>query len=115
MRIEQVVGNVLSNAVKYGEPNTAIDVQLEFDRNGLTIAITNRGRGLQPDEIPHLFQRFMRTRTAGESDERGFGLGLYICKGIVEAHGGRMWVESKPGETTTFYIALPASVARQAA
>ena len=62
--------------------------------------------------MPRLFERFMRSKTTRGSGVTGLGLGLYISKGIVEAHGGRIWADSVPGKTTTFYIALPAAVVK---
>ena len=112
MRIEQVLGNVLTNAVKYGEPSAPINVDLECDQNEFHIAVTNRGEGIVADELPHIFDRFMRSKKARGSATAGLGLGLYISKGIIEAHGGRMWAESAPGKTTTFHIALPVALPR---
>jgi PAS domain S-box-containing protein len=113
MRIEQVLGNLLSNAAKYGEPNTTIDVQVTRADAGLGIAVTNRGEGIDAKELPWLFDRFMRSKTTKGSGVSGLGLGLYISRGIIEAHGGRLWVESVPGKTTTFHISLPVTEARQ--
>ncbi len=104
-RIEQVLTNLLSNAAKYGESGTPIDVVLESHDDELEITVTNRGRGLEPDELKSIFARFHRGRAATEAT--GVGLGLYISKGLVEAHGGRMWAESSSGETTTFHFTLP--------
>jgi len=73
----------------------------------IEVAVTNQGPGIAPDELPKLFHRFYRTREAQASQERGIGLGLYITKGLVEAHGGRIWVESTPGKMTTFFFNLP--------
>jgi PAS domain S-box-containing protein len=115
MRINQVLGNLLSNALKYGDPNTAIDVRLERGDSDIEIAVTNFGKGIEPDELPRLFDRFVRSKTTQGSGVSGLGLGLYISRGIVEAHGGRMWAESVPGETTTFHIALPATMLRKQA
>jgi signal transduction histidine kinase len=115
MRMAQVFGNLISNAVKYGDPNTSIDVLLNRTDGEVTIDVTNHGQGLTPDEMPRLFERFMRSRETRGSGVPGLGLGLYIAKRIVEAHGGRMWAESVPGKTTTFHIALPAVVEKQEA
>ena len=108
-RIEQVIVNLLTNAEKYGEPGTPIHVDVESRPREIELAVTNHGLGIPPSEIPLLFQRFARTRDARHGKAGGIGLGLYICKGIVEAHGGRIWVESVPGETTTFRITIPRS------
>jgi signal transduction histidine kinase len=72
----------------------------------IEVAVTNRGRGIPADQLPGLFSRFRRTRDARASGTPGTGLGLYIAQGLVEAHGGRIWVESTPGESTTFHFVV---------
>jgi signal transduction histidine kinase len=109
MRIEQVLTNLVSNAIKYGDEHGKIIVQVEQREKEIRIAVTNHGRGIAPDEMPHVFNRFMRSKTTRGSGVQGLGLGLYITRGVVEAHGGRLWAESTPGETTTFHVALPIS------
>src|SRR5262249_36631611 len=101
------MGNLLTNAVKYGYPGR--DVWVDLGRRGdeVEIAVTNEGAGIPAEELPLLFQRFHRTRQAAEHGIAGLGLGLYIAKGLVEAHGGRIWAESTPGRTTTFHSTLP--------
>jgi PAS domain S-box-containing protein len=106
-RIEQVFGNLLSNAVKYGDRESEILVRLDQHEDGIAISITNHGKGIPLEELPRLFNRFTRSKASGGSGVPGLGLGLYISKGLVEAHGGRIWVESTPGETTTFHFTLP--------
>jgi PAS domain S-box-containing protein len=112
MRIGQVLGNLISNAVKYGDPKTAVDVSVDYTDAEVKIAVTNYGPGITADEMPRLFERFMRSNRSRASGVTGLGLGLYIARGIVEAHGGRIWADSEPGKTTTFYIALPAAVVK---
>ena len=104
-RVEQVVTNLLSNAVKYGEPGSEIEVALCESESEIEIAVTNRGEGIEPTELPHVFERFRRAPQ--RPGVEGIGLGLYITKALVDAHGGRIWVESTPGQTTTFRFALP--------
>jgi signal transduction histidine kinase len=115
MRIEQVLGNLLSNALKYGDPKTAIDVRLERTDGEVEIAVTNYGTGIEPAELSRLFERFVRLKTIDGQRARGLGLGLYISKGIVETHGGRMWADSVPDKSTTFHITLPATTQQQQA
>ncbi|AUX35112.1 MULTISPECIES: PAS domain-containing sensor histidine kinase [Sorangium] len=107
-RVDQVVGNLLLNAAKYGDPSAPIRVTLSRRDAEVEVAIENRGPGIHPDELPKLFQRFQRL-TSGPSRKNlpGTGLGLYICKGIIEAHGGRIWARSEPDETTSFHFTLP--------
>jgi len=71
------------------------------------IVVTNRGQGITAEELPHLFLRFARTPRAQAGPKLGLGLGLYIAKGLVEAHGGRIWAESIPEQTTSFHVTLP--------
>jgi signal transduction histidine kinase len=104
-----VLGNLLSNAAKYGAPGTPITVAVAPGAAEVTVSVTNLGAGLQPEEIPTLFSRFGRTARARASEAPGVGLGLFIAKGIVEAHGGRIAVESETGAATTFSFTLRAA------
>jgi len=115
VRIEQVLGNLVSNAVKYGDEHTDIVVELAQRGGVIEVAVTNRGPGIAPDELGRLFNRFIRSRTTRGSGVPGLGLGLYIAKGIMEAHGGSLRAESIPNETTTFRAALPMSTEQRAA
>jgi PAS domain S-box-containing protein len=105
-RIEQVLDNLISNAAKYGEPGAPITIRLEPFHAEFAVAVASRGPGIAPGDLPTIFDRF--TRSAVNSSTTGLGLGLYICKGLVEAHGGRIWAESIPDETTTFHFTIPA-------
>ncbi|MDI1450710.1 sensor histidine kinase [Polyangium sp. 6x1] len=105
-RIQQVVENLVSNAVKYGEPGTPIAIELRALPEEVVLCVRNEGPGIDPELMPRLFSRFQRG-SAGTSRIKGLGLGLYICRGLVEAHGGLLRVESEPGKTTTFLFTLP--------
>jgi signal transduction histidine kinase len=107
VRIAQVVGNLSGNALKYSEPGSAVQVEVRRVASELCVGVTNRGAGISAEELPNLFQRHYRTASARSGPARGLGLGLYISKAFVEAHGGRIWAESRPGETTTFQFTLP--------
>jgi signal transduction histidine kinase len=78
------------------------------------ISVMNHGKGIATEEISRLFDRFSRAKSSHPSSVPGLGLGLYISKGLVEAPGGRIWVESVPDSTTTFYFTLPVRVVRTA-
>ncbi|HEY2368861.1 MAG TPA: PAS domain-containing sensor histidine kinase [Polyangiaceae bacterium] len=106
-RIEQVLGNLLSNAAKYGAASTAIGVHVDAKDGDVRVAVTNRGGGIAVDDLRDLFKRFSRTRAARGGRVTGVGLGLFIAKAIVEAHGGTIDVESVPDEATTFRFTLP--------
>jgi PAS domain S-box-containing protein len=109
-RLEQVLTNLLSNAAKYGTPGEPIEVNLSGTPGVLTISVRNRGEPIPRWELPHLFDRFHRMRRAKESRVPGMGLGLYISKGLVEAHGGRIFAESDPAGFNTFAFAIPTGV-----
>lgn len=105
-RLEQVLTNLLSNAAKYGTPGTPIGITVERRGNQVFVAVENEGKDIAPDELPKLFARYFRTRDAKTGKASGLGLGLYIVKGLVEAHGGRIWAGSAGGRTR-FQFTLP--------
>jgi len=105
-RLEQVLTNLLSNAAKYGDRDTPIEVAVQTDGAYASIVVRNQGAGIAPDELATLFDRYTRTRAARRSGIPGTGLGLYIARGVIEAHGGRIWATSTGG-TTTFQLTLP--------
>jgi len=106
-RLNQVISNLISNSIKFtqGEWRTiSITTKKEQDSKAITISVKDTGKGIDPEIIPRLFTKF-----ATKSDT-GTGLGLFISKSIVEAHGGRIWAENnKDGKGATFYFSLPAS------
>lgn len=108
-RITQVLDNLLSNAMKYGAPETPITVSAELRAQWVEVKVSNTGAGIAAADLPHLFQRFHRTASARSSSVRGIGLGLYIAKQLIAAHGGQITVDSTPGGTTTFTFTLPAA------
>jgi PAS domain S-box-containing protein len=109
-RVEQILRNLLSNAAKYGEPAGEIVVDVQSRDGWAETTVANRGPGLGPDEVAQLFQRFKRTVSSRASGATGIGLGLYVTKGLVEAQGGRIWVESTALETR-FHFTLPIAAA----
>ncbi len=106
-RIRQVLGNLVSNAAKYGRPGSEIQIDVIGRESEMELVVTNHGPGIPPEQVARIFSRFERTRHAKESRKAGLGLGLYIAQGIVEAHHGRIWVESIPEQTTSFHVLLP--------
>jgi len=102
-----VVANLLANAVKYTPNGGRVTVSAARDDVHVTIAFRDTGRGIPADEIPHLFEKYRRVREAKRTE--GTGLGLFIAKTIVAAHGGDIRVESTPGVGSTFTLLLPAA------
>jgi signal transduction histidine kinase len=106
-RLERVLTNLLTNALKYSEPGTPIVVKARPRGGEVVVSVGDEGPGIPADELPHLFDRFYRAATGLHVE--GVGLGLYITKQLVEAHGGRIWARSEPGEGSTFSFSLPLS------
>jgi signal transduction histidine kinase len=104
MRLSQVFDNLFSNAIKYA-PGSEIIITMMANGNNLRVTFADKGEGISEDYLPFLFERFYRV--PGERTVTGTGLGLYICKQIVMAHHGNIWVESVLGKGTTFIIELP--------
>jgi signal transduction histidine kinase len=102
-RIMQVLSNLLGNALKFTPEGGQVRVNCEPLPGELRISVSDTGPGIPRDQIPHIFGRLWQ---ASDKDMRGIGLGLSIVRGIVEAHGGRVWVESEAGQGTTFYFTL---------
>lgn len=110
-RIEQVLGNLLSNAAKYSYPDSTIQVSVTHAGHAVEVAVTNEGTGIPRTEVNRIFTPFYRGESARSGPAPGLGLGLYVSREIVRAHGGRMWVQSTVGETTTFTFTLPLATA----
>ncbi len=108
-RLEQVLGNLLENAVKYSPDGSDVTVTVEDRGDSLVTAVCDRGIGIPADELAQVFERFHRGRQVSSTNYGGLGLGLYITKQIIERHGGTIWVESREGQGTTFYFSLPAA------
>jgi len=106
-RIRQVLDNLLSNAVKYSSEGTEISVRCESRGQELVVSVRDQGIGIAPEDMDKVFDRFYQVTPGLCQKGSGAGLGLTICKRIVEAHGGRIWVESTPGKGSTFRFSLP--------
>ena len=105
--LREVFDNLIGNAIKYGRRETTIEVNVRA-RNGMVeFAVRNEGEGIPPDQQRTIFDKFTRLERHARSDHRGTGLGLFITKYIVEAHGGKIEVESEPGAWTEFRFTLP--------
>ena len=105
-RMAQVLGNLLSNAARNSPESSVIRVACEQEGVHVAVSVSDEGRGIPADSLPHLFRKFSRIDSGDQGG--GTGLGLAICKGIVEAHGGRIWAESDgPGLGARFTFTIP--------
>jgi PAS domain S-box-containing protein len=107
-RVEQILTNLLENASKYSAEGTPIRVEIAAADGGATLSVHDHGPGISPEELPRLFDRYFQTQRA-RAKRQGLGLGLFITKGLVEAHGGTITVESVAGAGSTFRVWLPAA------
>jgi signal transduction histidine kinase len=110
-RLQQVLSNLLSNAARYAPAGTQVTVALEPDVGAMVIAVEDEGPGVPPDERARVFEKFYRTAEAKQQVKKGLGLGLAICRDLVVAHGGRIWVEDAPGGGARFGFTLPVAEA----
>jgi two-component system, response regulator PhcR len=106
-RIQQVLNNLLSNAIKFSLVHTGVILEAYPVPGGVTFAVTDQGQGIRPEELDRLFGAFHRLSTKPTAGERSTGLGLSICKKIVELHGGTIGVESEVGRGSRFSFTLP--------
>lgn len=106
LRVERVVNNLVSNAVKYSPPGSPVTIKVDVTKSDIIISVCDRGVGLTREEMSKVFDRYFRSPAAASATE-GLGLGLYISKSFVEALGGRIWVESVVGQGSTFRFTLP--------
>lgn len=103
-RIVQVLDNLVGNALRYTPAGGSITISAVPRDGEVVVSVSDTGAGIEPDDLRHIFDRFWQS---DRTRRNGAGLGLAICKGIVEAHGGRLWVQSVPGAGTTFHFTLP--------
>ncbi|MBI2865500.1 MAG: PAS domain S-box protein [Chloroflexi bacterium] len=104
-RLERIITNLLTNALKYSPPGTEVSIVANRTDGEVRVSVTDKGVGIGPDDLPHIFERFYMAKGARKTE--GLGLGLYITKMLVEAHGGSVWVESEMGKGSTFHFSLP--------
>jgi signal transduction histidine kinase len=105
-RLTQVIANLLSNAVKYSPAESEIRVRAEVRPSEVAVCVTDEGRGIDPSDAPHVFDRFYRSPGVTRNTQ-GAGLGLFLAKAIVEAHGGRIWVDPTTARGATLCFSLP--------
>jgi signal transduction histidine kinase len=102
--VTQVLQNIIGNALKVVAPGKAVRVVLRSTPAEAVVQVVDEGPGIPPEDLPHVFERYWRGKRPAYE---GSGLGLAIARGIVEAHGGRIWVESEVGKGSTFAFSLP--------
>ena len=112
-RLRQVMDNLLSNAIKHSPPDTEVTILCEAKGKEIVVGVRDQGVGIAPEEQARVFERFYQVALPGGGKPSGAGLGLTISKRIVEAHGGRIWVESEVGKGSTFCFALPLTVKKE--
>ena len=117
-RVVQVLNNLFSNAARHSRESSPIHVSAVRDGTSVAVSVTDQGRGVPPDRLPHLFRKHAETAGGAQTGQRGFGLGLLICRGLVEAHGGRIWAESAGvgrGTRITFTVPVAEGISGTAA
>jgi two-component system sensor histidine kinase VicK len=107
VKTERVINNLISNAIKFSPENSTIELGLRIQRKDITIIVTDHGIGMSPDQLEHVFDQSNSVKRTGTAGEASFGLGLSICKQIIEDQGGSIWAESSPGKGSRFYVKLP--------
>ncbi|MGE5508625.1 MAG: MEDS domain-containing protein [Chitinophagales bacterium] len=107
VRLEDVVRNLLGNAQKYSAPGSTIHVELTIAGDHAVLSIRDHGVGIPADQLDRVFEVFFRATNVAFQHPEGTGLGLYLCKNIVEGHGGRIWAESEEGKGSAFHVELP--------
>jgi signal transduction histidine kinase len=104
-RIQQVLSNLVSNAIKYA-PEGEIRIGGQVRPEQVVVCVSDQGSGIEPNDLPHIFDRFYRS-TRAVKNTKGAGLGLYLARAIIEAHGGRIWVDPKPDSGARICFSLP--------
>jgi signal transduction histidine kinase len=106
-RLAQVLDNLLSNAIKYNKQDGTVVIRAVQENDSVVIMVQDTGIGIAEDDQPHVFDRFFRAPEGIRLKIEGSGLGLAITQGIIQRHGGRIWVESEPNVGSSFYFSLP--------
>jgi two-component system, sensor histidine kinase and response regulator len=106
-KLQQVLVNLLSNAIEYSKAGQRVWLVARREDAEMVFSVRDEGPGIAPEDQKRLFAPFMRAGTRKTAGERSVGLGLAIARQVIEAHGGRIWVESKPDHGSTFFVSLP--------
>jgi two-component system sensor histidine kinase KdpD len=109
LQIDQVLTNLLENVIRYTPSGSPIEICVRVRGNDIIISVADRGPGIPPGDLERIFDKFYRVLDGPAKGERAksSGLGLAVCRGIVEAHSGRIWAENRRGGGAIFYVALP--------
>jgi len=107
VRVARLLNNLVDNAIKYSPAGGDVKISARADNGNIVVGVTDRGIGIARENQAKLFERFSRLDKFGESGIPGIGLGLHVCRILVEAHGGKIWVESEPGSGSTFWFTVP--------
>jgi len=105
--VKQVLINLLSNAAKYGQSGGWVGVKVRAGLDGVDVTVSDRGIGIAPQDLQNIFEHFFRSTDPKVRKRKGTGIGLTIVRYIVDAHGGTITVDSKPGQGTTFTVSFP--------
>jgi signal transduction histidine kinase len=106
-RLAQIVANLLDNAAKYSSPSTTVTISAAAQADTIEVRVEDQGKGIPAEHIDRIFDRFYQINISGDTHRHGIGLGLAICRGLVEAHEGKIWVESEVGVGSAFTFSLP--------
>ncbi|MDQ2720900.1 MAG: PAS domain-containing sensor histidine kinase [Bacteroidota bacterium] len=104
-RLIQVITNYLSNGIKYSDGKKDVKLRIKHNENTVIVSVKDEGVGISKDQLPYIFERFFRVEKTRNIE--GIGLGLYLCRQIIHAHKGHVWVESDEGKGSTFYFSIP--------
>jgi hypothetical protein len=106
-RISQILRNLINNAIKYSYENSRIEVSARLERNHILFSVKDYGCGLSPEDQIRIFEPFYQVKNPNMKKQGGTGLGLTVCRGIIESQKGKIWVDSEIGKGSTFYFTLP--------
>jgi signal transduction histidine kinase len=110
-RVQRVLVNLVQNAIRHTPPDGTILLEAAEESDAVRVDVVDSGEGIAPADLPHIFDRFYRGEKSRARGQGGAGLGLAIARGLVEAHGGRVWAQSVPGQGARFSFVLPKATA----
>ena len=108
-RVAEVIANLLDNADKYSPKGAEVFIEARADQTEVTLSVRDCGSGIPADDLNRVFEKFYRSDSSDSQMAYGYGLGLYVCRKIIEAQGGRIWAENHPDGGAVFSLALPAA------